>query len=190
VQEVYVSAKPEEALIEGRAQIKKALAAGVDVTHLDSHMGTLQLHPDYLKVYLQLAKEFNLPVRMASQETLAKRGYPQLRELFATNGIISPDYFIYEELEHDSKDVKGFWMNIVKNLKPGVTELYIHPAVTSEELKSITGTWSTRNQEYEVFTTDVEMKDLIKESGVQLISYRPLRDLQRGKAKAPTATGQ
>src|SRR5512140_1425558 len=64
-------APAEQALAEGRAQIKRALAAGIDVSHLDSHMGTLQLQPDYLKVYLQLAAEFNLPVRMASQETLA-----------------------------------------------------------------------------------------------------------------------
>jgi hypothetical protein len=45
VQEVYAHANPEEALAEGRAQIKKALAAGIDLTHLDSHMGTLQYDP-------------------------------------------------------------------------------------------------------------------------------------------------
>jgi predicted glycoside hydrolase/deacetylase ChbG (UPF0249 family) len=46
VEDVYKHAKPEEALVEARAQIKRALAAGIDVTHLDSHMGTLQLNPD------------------------------------------------------------------------------------------------------------------------------------------------
>src|SRR2546423_1183455 len=69
VPDVYAHATPEEALVEGRAQIRRALAAGIDVTHLDSHMGTLQLDPRYLKMYLQLATEFNVPVRMASQET-------------------------------------------------------------------------------------------------------------------------
>lgn len=184
VQQVYANASPEEALLEGRAQVRRALAAGVDVTHLDSHMGTLQLHPDFIPVYLQLAKEFDLPVRMASQETLARRGYPQVRETFTTNGIVFPDYFIYEELANESKDVKGFWLDIVKNLKPGVTELYIHPAIASDELKSITGTWHIRNQEYEVFTTDADMKALVKENGVRLISYRPLRDLQRAGHQA------
>ena len=47
--EVYAHASPEQALIEGRTQIQRALAAGIDVTHLDSHMGTLQLHPEYVK---------------------------------------------------------------------------------------------------------------------------------------------
>src|SRR5713226_4590491 len=72
VPDVYAHATPQEALLEGRAQIRRALAAGIDVTHLDSHMGTLQLNPQYIEIYLQLAAEFNLPVRMASQETLAR----------------------------------------------------------------------------------------------------------------------
>jgi methylmalonyl-CoA epimerase len=74
VPQVYAKAKPEEAYIEARAQVRKALDHGVDVTHLDSHMGTLQLHPAFVEQYLKLAVEFDLPVRMASQETLEKNG--------------------------------------------------------------------------------------------------------------------
>jgi predicted glycoside hydrolase/deacetylase ChbG (UPF0249 family) len=183
VEEVYAHATPEQALIEGRAQIKKALAAGVDVTHLDSHMGTLQLNPDYVKVYLQLAVEFKLPLRMASQDTLARLGHPELRGQIAAAGIVFPDYFIYEELKDESKDVKGFWMNIVRNLKPGVTELYIHPALATDELKAITGTWATRSKEHEVFTKDPDMKQLVAGQGIKVIGYRPLRDLQRKQGK-------
>lgn len=179
VEDVYKNAKPEEALIEGRAQIKRALGAGIDVTHLDSHMGTLQLHPEYVKVYLQLAVEFNLPVRMASQETLARFGQTELRQQFATKGILFPDYFVYDELKDLKKGVKPFWMNIVKNLKPGVTELYIHAALPTDESKGITGSWSTRAQEYELFANDQDMKRLIEEEKIILISFRPIRDLQR-----------
>ncbi len=46
VMEVYTSSGPEEALIEGRAQLKKALSSGIPVTHIDSHMGTYQYSPD------------------------------------------------------------------------------------------------------------------------------------------------
>lgn len=179
VEDVYKNAKPEEALIEGRAQIKHALGAGIDVTHLDSHMGTLQLHPEYVKVYLQLAVEFNLPVRMASQETLARFGQTELRQQFAAKGILFPDYFVYDELKDLKKGVKPFWMNIVKNLKPGVTELYIHAALPTDESKGITGSWSTRAEEYELFANDQDMKRLIEEEKIILISFRPIRDLQR-----------
>ena len=179
VQDVYSHASPEQALVEGRAQIRRALAAGIDVTHLDSHMGTLQLHPEYMKTYLQLGTEFDLPIRMASQDTLARMGYPEVRNGVAAKGILFPDYFIYDELKGEKQDVKRFWLGIVRNLKPGVTELYIHAGMANDELKAITGSWVTRSQEFEVFTHDEEMKRLVAEQKITLIGYRPLRDLQR-----------
>jgi predicted glycoside hydrolase/deacetylase ChbG (UPF0249 family) len=179
IPDVYAHGSPEAALIEGRAQVRRALAAGVDVTHLDSHMGTLQLNPEYVPIYLQLAVEFDLPVRMASQETMARQGHPEIRGQFGAKGIVSPDYFVYEELKEEKNDVKGFWLKVVKNLKPGVTELYIHAGLPNEELKAITGSWSTRSQEFETFTHDEEMKQLVADQKITLIGYRPLRDLQR-----------
>ena len=180
VMDVYGHAKPEEALIEGRAQIKRALAAGIDVSHIDSHMGTMQMHPAFVKAYVQLAVEFDLPIRMASQETLSKMGHPELRGEISAKGILFPDYFVYEELKDEKKqDVKTFWLGVVRKLRPGVTELYIHAGTPSDELKAITGSWQTRSQEFEVFTNDEEMKSLIAEQKITPIGYRPLRDLQR-----------
>jgi predicted glycoside hydrolase/deacetylase ChbG (UPF0249 family) len=187
VEEVYAHAKPDEALIEARAQIKKALAAGVDVTHLDSHMGTLQLNADYLRVYVQLGVEFDLPLRMASQETMARFGQPELRGQIAAKGIVFPDYFVYEELKHEKDGVKTFWLNVVKMLKPGVTELYIHAALPTDEMKAITGSWSTRAEEYETFAHDEDMKKLVAEQKIILLGYRPLRELQRAERKSAAA---
>jgi chitin disaccharide deacetylase len=185
--DVWAHAKPEEALIEGRAQIQRALDFGVDVTHIDSHMGALQLNAEYIKVYLQLAVEFDLPARMASQQTLAKFNQPELRNQFAAKGIVSPDYFVYEELKDEPKDVKKFWLNIVKNIKPGVTELYIHAALPEDELKAISSTWSIRSQEREVFAHDEDMKKLVADEKIILIGYRPLRELQRQERRAAQA---
>ena len=179
IPDVYAHGSPEAALIEARAQIRRALAAGVDVTHLDSHMGTLQLNPEYVPVYLQLAVEFDLPLRMASQATMARMGHPELRAKFAAKGIVFPDDFVYEQLKDEKNDVKGFWLNVVRNLKPGVTELYIHAGLPNDELKAITGSWSTRSQEFETFTHDQEMKQLVADQNVTLIGYKPLRELQR-----------
>jgi len=187
IEDVYAHAKPEEALIEARAQIKKAMTAGIDVTHLDSHMGTLQLNPDYMKVYVQLAVEFDLPLRMASQETMARFGQPELRNQIAAKGIVFPDYFVYDELKDEKDDVKQFWLKVVKNLKPGVTELYIHAALPTDEMKVISGTWSIRGQEYETFAHDEDMKKLVADQKIILIGYRPLRELQRAERKDAVA---
>jgi len=93
------------------------------------------------------------------------------------------DYFVYDELQNEKDNVKSFWLEIVKNLKPGVTELYIHAALPTDELKAITGTWSTRSQEFEVFTHDEEMKRLVAEKKIILLGYRLLRELQRSERR-------
>jgi predicted glycoside hydrolase/deacetylase ChbG (UPF0249 family) len=180
VEQVYAHATPEEAYKEGRAQVERALAAGVDVTHLDSHMGTLQLHPEYFRVYVRLALEFRLPLRMASQATLAAKGYPTMREECRKKGIIFPDYFVYEELKQTGDDLKKFWSRILSEIKPGVTELYIHPSLPTDELKAITGSWRTRAKEFDLFTHDAQIRKLLDECKVRRIGFRPLRDLQRG----------
>jgi len=50
--EVYANADVEEARAECRAQIAQALAWGVDVTHLDSHMGSVQTDPRFYAITL------------------------------------------------------------------------------------------------------------------------------------------
>jgi len=183
VQQVYAKGSPHEAHLESRAQIRKALAAGVDVTHLDSHMGTLQLNPAYVEQYLRLAVEFDLPVRMASQETLEKFGGAKQRAAFAAQGIVFPDDFVYEDLKDMPKDPNGFWKRKLASLKPGVTELYIHAGKPTDELKAITNSWKTRSEEFETFTHDPEVRAILEREKVLLIGWRPLRDLQRKDRK-------
>lgn len=182
IEEVYAHSNPAEALTEGRAQIKKALDAGIPVTHIDSHMGTLQYDPEYLKVYAQLAVEFDLPLRMAAQSTMESFKFPEVRKELQAKGLIFTDYFVFDELEN-YKDVKSFWMNIIRNLKPGVTELFMHAARESEELKAITNSWNTRIQEAATFTSDPDIRKLIKDQNIILIGYRPLMELQRKAIK-------
>jgi len=50
----------EEVRKECRAQIERAILWGFDISHLDSHMGTLQLRADFFDVYLELAVDFGL----------------------------------------------------------------------------------------------------------------------------------
>jgi predicted glycoside hydrolase/deacetylase ChbG (UPF0249 family) len=62
VEQVVANASPEEVYIELKAQIERALAMGIRPTHLDSHMGTVFAHPEFLKKYIQLGAEHMIPV--------------------------------------------------------------------------------------------------------------------------------
>jgi hypothetical protein len=64
-----------------------------------------------------------------------------------------------------------------------VTELFIHAAKESDELKAITNSWNTRVQEANTFTTDADIKKLIADEHIKVIGYRPLMELQRKTIK-------
>src|SRR5918911_2173876 len=55
---VVANARPDQVDRELRAQIDRAKAAGVNLTHLDSHMATLFRSPALQKVYLQLGSTY------------------------------------------------------------------------------------------------------------------------------------
>jgi predicted glycoside hydrolase/deacetylase ChbG (UPF0249 family) len=184
VEEVYANSTPEEAEREGRAQIRKALNTGIDITHLDSHMGALQYDIRYHAVYQKLAREFDLPIRMASQETLEAFGAGHLRAELARDGILCPDHLIHGG-RGQGEPVGDYWRRILRDLRPGVTELYIHASVDSEELRQITGSWRDRVAEYELFTQDAGIRALLEGQGVQRIGYRVIRELQRKERMSP-----
>ena len=54
-------AAPAAVEAELRAQIETALAAGIDVTHLDDHAGTV-LAPEFFAIYIRLGVEYALPI--------------------------------------------------------------------------------------------------------------------------------
>ena len=182
IMSVYKNSTPEQAYVEARAQIKKALDAGIDVTHIDSHMGTLQYNESYFQIYRRLAKEFDLPLRMGSQELLAAQGGGHQRGQLDSDGTIYPDYLIHGDRK-PGESVRDYWKRELTSLKPGVTELYIHASVPGEEIKHITNTWEDRSAEYELFTKDPEIRRILESQSVKRIGYRALRDLQRKSRK-------
>ncbi len=183
VERVYKNSTPEQAYIEARAQIQKALAAGIDVTHLDSHMGTMQYNEQYFQMYRRLAKEFDLPIRMASQDQLVAGGGGHQRGQLDEDGIIYPDYLIHD-MRKPGESVEAYWPRILSELKPGVTELYIHAALAGEEMQHITGSWQMRATEHRLFTTDEGIRRLLESQGIKRIGYRRLRELQRKSRQA------
>lgn len=184
VEDVYAHAKVAEAKAEARAQVERALKAGIDVTHIDSHMGTMQYREDFHRAYLELAAELNLPVRMGSPETYERAGLPGIREQATKLGLVFPDRLIHEERPEPNESRKDFWLRMVRTLKPGVTELYIHASVDSPEARAVAGSWKERAMDYEIFTRDPDMRKAMEDNRIIRISYRPLRDLQRKERAA------
>src|SRR6185312_2975876 len=60
--DVVEHAKMDDVERELRAQIEKARAAGIQITHLDAHMETLWATPELIAVYQRVGREYGLPV--------------------------------------------------------------------------------------------------------------------------------
>ena len=180
VVELYLQGKPEDVEKELRAQIARALNAKIDLTHLDSHMGAAQLNPFYLSIYAKLGHEFQLPCRMPSRESLEKQyGAGAMLDQFAELGVICPDELLQGSAPNVA-EVESFWKKRISELQAGyVTEVFIHCADDSPEMKAITGSQAIRFAETEFFS-DPKTVQWIKDQGIIVISYRSLRNLQRG----------
>jgi predicted glycoside hydrolase/deacetylase ChbG (UPF0249 family) len=168
---------------EMRAQIEKALENGIDVTHIDTHMGTV-VHPKFIVSYLKLAEEFAVPAflpNITKERIIELQGpdfaqeYVEILARVDAGKVPTLDEIITQTLiEVDDKF--QFYCELIDGLKPGLSHLLFHAAKNGEELSAITAdSCAARNQDYEVFRS-AGMKEFIDQSGVRLIGYRQLRE--------------
>jgi predicted glycoside hydrolase/deacetylase ChbG (UPF0249 family) len=160
---------------ELRAQIERAILWGFDVSHIDSHMGALQLRPEFFDVYLELAVEFQLPIRLSGASSERLVGFP-FRTLAAEEGVVFPDHFLHVTNGVGSRRAIE---KMLFDLRPGVTEVYLHPAADTSELRSLAPDWANRVDDLHLLVHDSALRARIDRSGVKLIGFRELRDLQR-----------
>ena len=174
ITDVWDHADLDEVRRECRAQVERAILWGFDVSHLDSHMGTVQIRSEFFDVYLELAVEFRLPILLSGASTEAQIGFP-FRRLADEEGVLYPDHFIYVP----GVGSRTVLLDSIDRLKPGVTEAYLHPAVDSPELRSMALDWEARVDDHALLVRGTELSESVERAGVTLIGYRPIRDLMR-----------
>ncbi|HZT67993.1 MAG TPA: polysaccharide deacetylase family protein [Acidimicrobiales bacterium] len=173
-EDVWDHADIDEVRRELRAQVERAIYWGFDVSHLDSHMGTLQMRPEFFDVYLELAVEFRLPIRLSNPSTEKRIGFP-FRRLAAEEGVVFPDHLVAGPGPGSRRPIE----RALAELPPGVTEVFLHPAVDSGELRSSTPDWAGRVDDHDFLTEDRSLRALVARVGAILIGYRRLRELMR-----------
>lgn len=170
-------ADPKEVEQEIRGQIEKAKAMGIVPTHLDSHMGTLYQNKALFDVFLRVAREYKLPVRVA------REWGPRVEVL--QSSLTSNDVFIDRVLDINPsvapQDWAKFYSEAIRKLQPGVTEVVIHLAYDDGEMRGATfdhPAWGAawRQRDFEFFTSDAFRK-LLEENKIKLITWRELGKL-------------
>jgi len=181
VDDLWDHADLDESRRELRAQVERAILWGFDVTHLDSHLGALQLRPEFFDVYLDLAVEFALPIRLSDSSTERAIGFP-FRNLATSEGVLFPDHFVGVPGIGSRQAIE----DALAELPPGVTELHVHPAIDTPEQRAFDSSWTHRVDDHHLVCFDTNLPALLARQGVARIGYRALRTLQQ-QQPPPTA---
>jgi predicted glycoside hydrolase/deacetylase ChbG (UPF0249 family) len=173
-------ADPAAVEAELRAQIEAAYAAGIDVTHLDSHMGTVW-HPEFFDIFVKLGREYRLPIgitrdmaRMgaddgplqAALDALVAEGHPEF-VTYVTTPFSQPTATEPHYRKMFAELTPGLHFGAFHFTKPGDMEFF------SPDIK-------LRTTEYDMFR-DGTARRLLDEAEIDLVGLRAFRDAMRAK---------
>ena len=183
---VYQNAKPEAVEAEVNAQIERALAAGIDVTHIDSHMGTI-MSPLFIQSYIQAGASRLLPNMLPRTDAQGMEVMglnadelqtyePVMRQLMKL-AVPMLDGLIFLPLSQPNGQMQ-IAKELLSNLPVGITHFVLHPSLDTAELRSIAPDWESRVSNYNTFMSD-ELKKFIEAEDIELIGYRQIREAMR-----------
>jgi len=184
--EVLARARVDEVALELRAQIDRALESGIDVTHLDAHMGTAML-PPLVDVYVDLAAEYRLPVLAVrpDPEALARLGGAAAAEALAralarleAAGVPILDGFDAHSLDFSPGDGEAHNRRRLAGLGPGVHYLICHPARVDPGYRARSKDAHAREFEHAFYGGEAGRRALAAE-GIRTVGMRALRALMR-----------
>lgn len=179
-------ASVEDVEQEVHAQIEKALQAGIDITHVDSHMGAI-MHPKFIQTYIQAAGGRALPNMLPRLDAVGievmgisdtdRVAYAPIMEMLEGIGVPTMDGVLSMPLDQPNGQMETA-KKLLGSLPVGITHFILHPSIDTPELRAIAPDWESRVANYETFMSD-ELKKFIESEGIKPIGYRAIRDAIR-----------
>jgi predicted glycoside hydrolase/deacetylase ChbG (UPF0249 family) len=172
---------------ECRAQIETALAAGLDVTHLDTHMGAAAA-PEFADIYVRLGREYRLPVLLprssSSYVSVLDMGpldlgyYDELIATLSAQEVPLIDRFAMG-LAMRQHSCEQAYRLMVEQAEPGVTYLSLHCSTPGEVERLHPNDAAWRIAEYQLFR-EPAFADWVGGQDVRLIGFRAIREAYHG----------
>ena len=186
----------EQVFMELEAQLQRALDLGLKITHFDSH-NRIQKMPVVISAIIKLHKLYGILAARtqnglfwtssdAKFYTKLKKNVQNLRHfkkihirwhnhlLFRKNGLLTPDRMVSpKHLIPSSSDPKEQFIQCIKSLNSGISELYLHPGYDDKQSEDSEAYKKVRAFDVQI-VCDEDVKACIKESNIKLISYNEL----------------
>lgn len=175
---------------ELRAQIEAAYKAGIDVTHLDAHMGAA-LSPEFCEIYIRLGLEYRLPILLTS--TIAAYtpndnlvGVTEKAHASGVDKARAAGFEIFDAAlqttwgRPQSKPAEPAYKAIIESVREGLTFFCLHFNAPGElELIEPRSAY-IRTEEYDVFRSEA-FADWLLTQDLDIIGMKPLRDELRAR---------
>lgn len=183
-------ADPGAVEAELRAQIEIAYAAGIDVTHLDAHMGTAQM-PEFTAIYRRLGQEYRLPVLLPASlsgynpASYAGEGLDFARydaEVAAARAAGEPVFDrVLETPWARRTDAETAYREIFEAIPEGLVFLSMHFNAPGDFEAVNPPDAHLRTEEYALFKTPL-IGEWAEELGITIVGMRGLRGALRAGA--------
>jgi predicted glycoside hydrolase/deacetylase ChbG (UPF0249 family) len=177
---------PEAVEAELRAQIDTVLATGVDVTHLDAHMGAA-MTPEFVEIYYRLGRDYNLPILLVKDlERFNPRSYAGPLSTANYDAVVAkarkandPIFDLVIETPWRRKtDAATAYRAMFADVPEGLTYLSLHFNTPGDFEAVEPESAHLRTEEYAFFKSG-EIPGLLAKHGIEVIGMREMRDQLR-----------
>ena len=163
-------ARPNEAAMELQAQIERAQSAGINLSHLDTHMTALVGSVDLFHVYERMGQKYHLPILVGDYRVPVGVTLPPQEMLVQRVLGIEPGVA--------AKDWVDWYEKTLAALPPGVYELIVHLAYDDEEMRGATSDhpdWGAawRQQDFDM-VKNPDFQKFLHDQGFVLVTWRQL----------------
>ena len=183
-EETQLNGNPEAIQTELQTQLERAISAGIQITHLDTHMNTVA-HPKFINSYIQLAIKHKLPFLFPREDEAGFRKLGMDAEIASIaaslvnyleeQGMPLVDHAAGLDLDKPMNRLEQA-KQALGDLSAGITHFIIHPSIETPELLAIAPDWQSRVADYKTFK-DEKLRWYIDDIGVQIIGYKTLKNL-------------
>ena len=168
----FARVKMSEAQTELRAQIDKARAQGLHISHLDSHMIALVETRHLYAIYENLGHEYDLPIRRIRSGNEMPDGVVPPANALAVDDLISMPPGVAK------RDWFAWYKKNLSRLKPGIYELIVHLAYNDDEMRGAARNhpdWGAawRQQDFDMVRSP-QFRNFLRDQKFILVSWQQL----------------
>jgi hypothetical protein len=173
-------ASPKDVERELHAQVDFAKAAGIRLTHLDSHMGTLFHTPAFFDVYRSVGRAYDLPVLL---ERLGARGGAEsqwgthdeqdalIDRLFEIDPGVPPDQW------------EAAYEKMLSGVPPGSYQLIVHLGYDTDEMQGATAdhpNWGSAWRQHDFdMVKSARFQQFLRDQHFTLTTWQKLGQLRK-----------